>query len=61
VAPIALGYERRLLAALGPEAHAALDGFLEALTARAEALATHDADQAAKMASRPARPRRKGR
>ena len=62
VAPIALGYERRLLDALGPEARAALDGFLEALTARAEALATH-ADREAKLksASTPARPRRKGR
>ncbi len=62
VAPIALGYERRLLAALGPEARAALDGLLEALTARAEALSTH-ADRAAKFrsASTSARPRRKGR
>lgn len=60
VAPIALGYERELLAALGPEARAALDRSLEALTARAEALATH-VPPVAKTSSRPARPRRKGR
>jgi DNA-binding MarR family transcriptional regulator len=60
VAPIALGYERELLAALGPEARAALDGLLQALTARAEALVTH-VGPAAKTASRPARPRRRER
>jgi DNA-binding MarR family transcriptional regulator len=60
VAPIALGYERELLAALGPAARTALDGLLEALTARAEALVTH-VDPAAKMASGAARPRRRGR
>jgi DNA-binding MarR family transcriptional regulator len=60
VAPIALGYERELLAALGPEARTSLDGLIEALTARAESLVTH-VDPAAKTASRAARPRRRGR
>jgi DNA-binding MarR family transcriptional regulator len=60
VAPIALGYERELLAALGPEARTALDGLLEALTARAESLVAQ-VDPAAKTASRAARPRRRGR
>ena len=39
VAPMALGYEKELLAALDPAARDALDAALGALTARAEALA----------------------
>jgi DNA-binding MarR family transcriptional regulator len=38
VAPIALGYERELLAALDATERAALDGVLDVLTARAQAL-----------------------
>lgn len=39
VAPLALGYERELLAALDPAQRAALDHALDALLARAQALA----------------------
>lgn len=39
VAPLALGYERELLASLDPDERAALDRVLTALTARAQALA----------------------
>jgi DNA-binding MarR family transcriptional regulator len=39
VAPVALGYEQQLLAALDPAARAALDAAVSALTTRAEALA----------------------
>lgn len=60
VAPIALGYERELLAALGPRQRAALDRSLEALTARAEALAT-DADGATTAVAPSTRPRRRNR
>ena len=38
VAPIALGYERELLACLGPAERAALDRVLELLTTRAQSL-----------------------
>ena len=40
VAPLALAYERELLDALGPHERAALERVLEALTARAQALAS---------------------
>lgn len=39
VAPIALGYERELLAALGPGERAALERILDVLTLRAQVLA----------------------
>jgi len=59
VAPIALGYERELLAALGPEERAAIDRSLEALTDRAQALAK-SADAAATGSSGAPSSRRKG-
>jgi DNA-binding MarR family transcriptional regulator len=51
VAPLALDYERQLLATLGPAERAALDRALDALQARAEALST------ARVAPRQRRPR----
>jgi DNA-binding MarR family transcriptional regulator len=55
VAPIALGYERDLVASLGPDERAALDRVLHALTARAQSLA--EAGHASPVA--PARPLRR--
>jgi len=57
VAPIALGYERDLVASLGPDERAALDRVLGALTARAQALA-ETAHAAPVAPSRPGRRRR---
>lgn len=54
IAPIALGYERELVASLGPEERAVLDRALVALTARAQALAAGHA-----AAAGPARPARR--
>jgi DNA-binding MarR family transcriptional regulator len=51
VAPLALGYERELLATLGAAERAALDRALDALTARAQALSE------ARVALRQRRPR----
>jgi DNA-binding MarR family transcriptional regulator len=59
VAPLALGYERQLLAALGPDERAALDRFVATLTARAQTLATN-AVAAASTPGRPSRSRRPG-
>ena len=60
VAPIALGYERDLVASLGPDERAALDRVLGALTTRAQALA--ETGHAAPVApARPVRRRRAGR
>lgn len=59
VAPIALGYERDLVASLGPDERAALDRVLGALTARAQALA-ESAHEAPAAPSRPGRRRRAG-
>jgi DNA-binding MarR family transcriptional regulator len=57
VAPLALAFERELVASLGPEERLALDRVLAALTARAQALA--DAGHAAPaVSSRPTRRRR---
>lgn len=47
VAPIALGYERALLASLDPAERAALDQVLELLTARAQFLSANAAAPAA--------------
>jgi DNA-binding MarR family transcriptional regulator len=59
VAPIALGYERDLVASLGPDERAALDRVLGALTTRAQALA--ETGQPAPVApARPVRRRRAG-
>jgi DNA-binding MarR family transcriptional regulator len=59
VAPIALGYERDLVASLGPDERAALDRVLGALTTRAQALA--QAGHAASVApAPPVRRRRAG-
>jgi len=60
VAPIALGYERELLAVLPPADRAALERALELLTARAEAL-TERSDAEPPAASQPVRRRRAGR
>jgi DNA-binding MarR family transcriptional regulator len=60
VAPIALGYERELLAALGPDERIALERALDVLTTRAQALA-HTACGSPTARSRPRRPRRAGR
>jgi len=57
VAPIALGFERDLLASLNPDERAALDLVLGTLTTRAQALA--ETGQAAEVA--PARPGRRRR
>jgi DNA-binding MarR family transcriptional regulator len=51
VAPLALGYERELLATLGAAERAALDRALDALTTRAQALSE------ARVALRQRRPR----
>src|SRR5690606_29010525 len=59
VAPIALGYERDLLASLGPDERTALDRVLGALTARAQALA-ESAHEGPAASSRPRRRRRAG-
>ncbi len=58
VAPLALSYERELLAALGPTESEALDRVLEALTARAQALS---ASSAAAHAPPPRPSARRGR
>jgi len=60
VAPIALGYERELIAALPPEDRAALERALELLTARAQALA-ETADAAPPALAQPRRRSRAGR
>jgi DNA-binding MarR family transcriptional regulator len=53
VAPVALGYEKQLLAALDPPARDALDAALGALTARAQSLAgSVAADEASRRGRR---------
>lgn len=58
IAPLALGYERELLATLGAAERAALDRVLDVLTARAQALPATPADTARSPAARPAASRR---
>lgn len=56
VAPLALGYERELLATLGAEERAALDRALDALTTRAHALS----EARVALRQRPPRAARRG-
>jgi DNA-binding MarR family transcriptional regulator len=61
IAPLALGYERELLAALGTVERAALDRVLDVLTARAQALPASPPDSAQSPARAVAGRRRRAR